>query len=79
MASMKLKYAILCVEDVPAAPAFYENAFESTDASQAQTTAYVTDPDGFLVEICSPVAPAELSDAIANQQVLWRITHQRAR
>ena len=27
-----------------------------------QTTAYVTDPDGFLIEICSPVAlPAEPS------------------
>lgn len=130
MAGMKLKYAILYVKDVPAALAFYENAFkltrkmlheggdygeldtgqtilafsslalmtglgkspqpadashptfeiafESTNVSQAlshalnngasliqecreepwgQTTAYVTDPNGFLIEICSPITP----------------------
>lgn len=54
-------------DDVPAAlaRALQAGATLAQDAREepwGQTTAYVTDPDGFLIEICSPVAlPAEPS------------------
>lgn len=49
-----------CVEDVPAAliqavDAGAELVQEARDMPWGQTTAYVTDINGFLVELCTPV------------------------
>lgn len=56
----KLKYVILFVEDVAGALARALQAGatliqEVKKESWGQTTSYVADPDGYLVEICSPV------------------------